>query len=423
MTTTTSPAPSASPIAGRAAARSSRPTLQHAPVSGRLGHGTGFWVVAGAFLVTMAFSTLPTPLYPLYQARDGFATTMVTVIFAAYAVGVMAALYLVGHVSDWVGRKPVLVAALATELVAAGLFLAWKDTAGLIVARLVCGLGVGALTATATAHLGELGDRSGRARTAGTVATVVNTGGLALGPLVGGILAQYVAGPLVTPHVVFGVLLAAALVGVALVPETAVLPDPRPSYRPQRVSLPREARRPFAVAAAGAAASFSVIGVFTSLTASFVSGTLHVASHLAAGAIVFGVLGAGALAQLALVRVRPCAQLVLGGSLMVAGLAVVAVSGPALSLVLFVVGGVLAGAGQGLVFRSTIGVAVASSAPENRGEVLAAMFLAAYAGLTVPVVAVGVALAHFGAPSVLCVFALVVLVAVAASCALMLRRR
>jgi len=177
------------------------------------------------------------------------------------------------------------------------------------------------------------------------------------------------------------------------------------------------------VAAAGAAASFSVIGVFTSLTASFVSGTLHVASHLAAGAIVFGVLGAGALAQLALVRVRPRAQLVLGGSLMVAGLAVVAVSGPALSLVLFVVGGVLAGAGQGLVFRSTIGVAVASSAPENRGEVLAAMFLAAYAGLTVPVVAVGVALAHFGAPSVLCVFALVVLVAVAASCALMLRRR
>jgi len=380
-------------------------------------------VVAGAFLLAMAFSTVPTPLYPLYQARDGFATTMVTVIFAAYAVGVMAALYLVGHVSDWVGRKPVLVASLATEIVAAVLFLVWHDTAGLIVARLVCGLGVGALTATATAHLGELGEASGRGRTAGTVATVVNLGGLALGPLVGGLLAQYVAGPLVTPYVVFAVLLAGALVAVALVPETAAVPEERPAYRPQRVSLPRAARLPFAVAAAGAAAAFSVLGFFTSLTASFAAGTLHVTSHLAAGAIVFGVMGAAAVSQLVFARVGTRGQVALGGGLMVGGLALVAVSGPALSLPLFVVGGVVSGAGQGLVFRSAIGVALASAAPENRGEVLAAMFLVAYAGLTLPVVAVGVALAHAGAPAVLCAFALVVLVAVATSSALMLRRR
>ncbi len=179
-TTTTSMTTSTTPVPGPTSPTAARP---------RVGHHAGFWVVAGAFLLAMAFSTVPTPLYPLYQARDGFPTTMVTVIFAAYAVGVMAALYLVGHVSDWVGRKPVLVASLAAEVAAAVLFLVWNDTAGLIVARLVCGLGVGALTATATAHLGELGEASGRGRTAGTVATVVNLGGLALGPLVGGLLA------------------------------------------------------------------------------------------------------------------------------------------------------------------------------------------------------------------------------------------
>jgi hypothetical protein len=222
---------------------------------------------------------------------------------------------------------------------------------------------------------------------------------------------------------VFAVLLAAALVAVLLVPETAVLPQVRPSYRPQRVSLPRAARVPFAVAAAGAAASFSVLGFFTSLTASFAAGTLHVSSHLAAGAIVFGVMGSAASAQLVFARVGARGQIMLGGGFMIVGLVLVAVSGPTLSLPLFVAGGVVAGAGQGLVFRSAIGVAVAVSAPENRGEVLAAMFLVAYAGLTVPVVAVGVALARFAAPGVLCVFALVVLVAVATSSALMLRRR
>jgi dipeptide/tripeptide permease len=423
MTTTTPrPASELPTRAGRSPATGPSPDTEPSP-SSRVGHHAGFWVVAGAFLVAMAFSTVPTPLYPLYQARDGFATTMVTVIFASYAVGVMAALYLVGHVSDWVGRKPVLVLSLAAEIVAAVLFLVWNDTAGLIVARLVCGLGIGALTATATAHLGELGEVAGRGRTAGTVATVVNLGGLALGPLVGGLLAQYVAGPLVTPYVVFGVLLAVALVAVVLVPETAVLPEARPAYRPQRVSLPRAARAPFAVAAAGAAAAFSVLGFFTSLTASFAAGTLHVTSHLAAGAIVFGVMGAAAASQLVFARVGARAQVVLGGALMVAGLALVAVSGPTLSLSLFVVGGVVAGAGQGLVFRSAIGVALGTAAPENRGEVLAAMFLVAYAGLTLPVVAVGVALAHFGAAGVLSVFAVVVLVAVAASSALMLRRR
>jgi len=68
-------------------------------------HNVGFWIVGYAFAVTMAFSALPAPLYVLYQARDHFSTFMVTVIFAAYAAGVVASLFLAGHLSDWVGRR------------------------------------------------------------------------------------------------------------------------------------------------------------------------------------------------------------------------------------------------------------------------------------------------------------------------------
>ena len=61
-----------------------------------------------AFLVNMGFSAVPTPLYALYQRRDHFSTFMVTVVYAVYAIGVIASLFLGGHISDWVGRKNVV---------------------------------------------------------------------------------------------------------------------------------------------------------------------------------------------------------------------------------------------------------------------------------------------------------------------------
>ena len=81
-------------------------TTTAAPVAtGRLPHRAAFWTTAAVFLAAMAFTTIPTPLYALYQQRDGFPTWVVTLIFAAYAAGVALSLYLVGHVSDWVGRN------------------------------------------------------------------------------------------------------------------------------------------------------------------------------------------------------------------------------------------------------------------------------------------------------------------------------
>src|ERR1700710_2300952 len=79
-------------------------------------HSIGFWIAAVAFLLNMAFSAVPTPLYVLYQRRDNFSTIMVTVVFAVYAFGVMGSLFLAGHISDWVGRKKVFVPALLVNV-------------------------------------------------------------------------------------------------------------------------------------------------------------------------------------------------------------------------------------------------------------------------------------------------------------------
>jgi MFS family permease len=418
MTSQPSSAPSSAPSAtGRSGQMADRV---------RLSHGAGFWVIAAAFLVVMAFSTLPTPIYSLYQARDGFATYVITVIFAAYAVGVMASLYLAGHVSDWLGRRRIILASILLEVLAAVIFLTWRAVPGLIVARVLSGAGVGTLTATATAHLSELRGVSrpdeGRSR-ATLVSTAVNMGGLALGPLIAGALLQFVRSPLTVPYLVFLILLTAAALAVALVPETVERREERPAYRPQRVSLPASARSTFWAAGGGAFGGFAILGLFTSLAPTFVAGTMHQHSHLVAGAVPFAVFMSGAVSQVALAAIAPRRQLQIGLALMVVGLVAVGTSGQLPSLLLFIVGGVLSGAGVGLVFRSAIGTAAGLASPESRGEVLAAIFLVAYTGLAVPVLLVGIAVAHLSAATVLLVFSAAVLALVLWSGTRMLTRR
>ena len=399
------------------------PTASRRPF--RLRHGAGFWIIAAAFLAVMAFSTIPTPLYALYQVRDGFPTWVVTVIFAAYAVGVIASLFLIGHVSDWAGRRRMVLLSVFIEIVAAALFLVWNDVAGLIVARTLSGIGVGALTASATAHLSELravARPEEGPRLAGTVSTVVNTGGLALGPLIGGAFAQFLPAPLLLPYAVFLIILAVAAVAVALVPETVERAEERPAYRPQRISLPAESRGAFSAAAVAAFAGFAVFGLFTSLAPSVLAGTLHQTSHLLAGAVPFAVFAASALSQIVFARLSGRAQLVLALVLMLLGLGGLAAGVLMASLAVFVVSGVLAGAGVGLQFRSAIAAAASLAAPERRGEVLAAIFLIAYIGLALPVLLVGVALIVWPLVPVLVVFVIAIAVLSVPAGLRMLRR-
>lgn len=384
----------------------------------RFSHGPGFWTIAAAFLTTMAFSTVPTPLYAIYQQRDGFPTSLITVIFAAYAVGVMASLYLAGHVSDWLGRRRVALIAVLAEVVAALIFLFWPEVPGLLIARFVSGVGVGILTATATAHLSELRKiarpEEDPSRSA-LISSMVNLGGLAFGPLIGGLLAEYVGRPIERPYEVFLVLLVISAVGIALVPETVERRETRPAYRPQRVALPAAARPLFFATAAGAFAAFAIFGLFTSLAPTFLAGTLHHTSRLLAGVVTFAVFIAGAASQVVFVRLTRTRQLQLGMAFMSAGLVGIAAGGLIPSLALFVTGGIIAGAGVGLVFRAAVATAAGLADASSRGEVLAALFLIAYAGLALPVLAIGLGIALLPAEAALVVFAAIILVMVNAA--------
>lgn len=358
---------------------------------GVLGAGPGFWVIALAFMTAMAFTAVPAPLWAIYQAEEGFSTFMVTIAFAVYALGVVVSLFLAGHVSDWLGRRRVLLPAVIVEALSAAMFLTSTSLWVVIVARVVSGLGVGMITATATAHLSELHatarPHAGRTRS-DLVSTTANMGGFAVGPLVSGLLAEYVGGPLRTPYLIFLGLLLLASAGVALVPETVELAEERPAYRPQRVTVPAAARPAFFAAGAATLAAFAVLGLFTSVGPSFVAGTMHHPSRALAGLVPFLVFGSAAVAQCAL-RVPVRRQLMIGMASMVLGLSAVTVAVWIPSLVLFVVGGMAAGSGAGVLFKGTVSTVVSLAEPQRRGEALAGLFLAAYIGLSVPVLGLG----------------------------------
>ncbi|MBB2893475.1 MFS transporter [Flexivirga oryzae] len=391
---------------------------------GRARHRRAFWLIAVAFAATMSFTTVPTPMYGLYQARDGFPTLMITVIFAAYGFGVMAGLYFGGHVSDYLGRRRVLLGAVLTELVSCLIFVFFKDVGSLLTARFICGAGIGALTSTATAHLAELrgigapGEDGGRAS---LVASAVNTGGLALGPLVGGILTQWLPDPLTLPFVAFLVALALVAAIAFVAPETVDSPTPRPAYRPQRVSVSPEVRSEFIATGLAAAGSFAVLGFFTSLTGSVLGEVMRQDSRFVTGAVVFGAMGASSVSQVALYGLRPRPKLQTGIVLIVAGLVLVAVGAVAASLAVFTVGGVIAGAGIGLIFASSIAAANRMADPAARGETVAGMFLAAYAGITLPVIACGVLLSWVPTVTLVVSFATLIIVVAVASTWQMLR--
>jgi MFS family permease len=381
-------------------------------------HHIAFWVTAAAFLVNMGFSAVPTPLYVLYQERDHFSDLMVTVVYAVYAVGVVGSLFLAGHLSDWVGRRRTFVPALAANVVSALVFIFEPSVAGLIVARIVSGISVGLTTATATSYLAELhttarpGASKGRAE---IVATASNLGGIGFGPLAAGLLAQFAPAPLRLPYVIFGAVLVVLAVAVALSPETVRRLDERPAYRPQRIAVPARARGTFFAATFAGMAAFAVYGVFNSLAPSFLAGTLHDQSHAVAGAVAFAAFSAGALAQIVQRRVSNRDILRRSVPTVIIGLALLAGAMWAGNLAMFVIGGVIVGAGAGMVFKGSV-VAVAATAPDgSRAEVLAGFFLGAYVGLSIPVVGLGIATMYAPARDVMLVFVVVAAAAIAAA--------
>lgn len=361
-------------------------------------------VVASAFLVTMLGATLPTPLYPIYERELGFGGVMVTVIFAAYAVGVTAALLLFGRLSDQVGRRAVLLPGLVLAAVSSAVFLVPDSITALFVGRVLSGLSAGIFTGTATAALVDMAPE-GRQNRYSMLGAAVNMLGLGLGPVVAGALAEYAPAPLSLPYAVHIAMVLVAGVAVWMIAEPIETPEGPVRWRPQTVSVPPEVRGVFVRAAVAGFAGFAVLGLFTAVSPAFLTQVLGVPNHLVTGLVVFTLLGASTVGQVATSRVGLRPALLIGCAALVVGVLVVGAGLALATLWVLVAGAAVAGVGQGMSFRAGLGAVNAGSPPERRSEVASSFFLVLYVGISLPVIGEGVASAAFGLVTAGVVFA------------------
>ncbi|MFI7313052.1 MFS transporter [Streptomyces hygroscopicus] len=355
--------------------------------------------IAFVYTVVMAGGTLTIPLYVLWASQFGFGSLTTVVVFIAYVVGVVGTLLVAGSLSDAVGRRPVLALSLAlTALSTVGFALADGLTV-LLISRVLSGVATGLITATATSAIAEL--VRGR-RTAAVLSTAANVGGLSLGVVAAGVLAQCVTAP---THTVFWCYLATcAVAGVVwlVIPETAdgtadktadgtAGRTVRWQPRIRRPVLPDGASRVRSFVASGVlvAASSGVNGFFSSLAPAFLRHDLGVSNFAVIGVGVGTLFISALLAQ----TVTPAALVRrdIGTALLAVGMIVIEAALWTHSAPLFIVGTVFAGAAVGTLFRHGLSVTDALCHPGNRAELTATYFLFLYSGLVVPVLVLGLA--------------------------------
>lgn len=351
-----------------------------------------FALLAYAFAAIMVGTTMPTPMYALYAGEMHFAVLTTTIIFAAYAIGVLFALLVFGRWSDVLGRRPMLLAGVGFALASAAVFLVADSVPVLVVGRVLSGLSAGVFTGTATAAVIEAAPPAWRTRAA-AVATVANIGGLGTGPLLAGLLVQYAPYPLHLSFVVHIALAVLAGIAVFLVPETSARTG---KLGFQRLSVPADMRRVFLISALAGFAGFAVLGIYTSVAPSFLANVIGVDNHAAAGAVVASLFAASAITQLLANRIPTGRAVAMGCALLIAGVAVLSAALYFSSLTGLLVAAVITGVGQGMSFSRGL-AAIAERVPaERRAEVNSTYFVVAYIAISIPVVSVGLAAQHWG---------------------------
>lgn len=359
-------------------------------VAGAARGGTSRWpsfVVTAALFVLLLGANLPAPLYATYQRRFGFSTTVLTLVFATYALVLIPSLLVFGQLSDRVGRKRVLLGALAVAALGLVLFAAARNTAWLFAARAAQGLAVGSAGATAIAALVEVDPDHDEGRAAlGSV--VGNAGGAATAPLLAGALAEWAPWPRVLCYLIALVAILAVGAAIAQLPEQPTSPG---RWRPQRPSVPATDRSRFTHASITGMSAWIVGALYLSVVPSYTAELLDV-DNLALLALPTTAMLATACAThaLSLRSRRSPAHLQLGGlALMVCSAALLVAALPLHSLVVLMVAAVVAGMSLGLGFGASQTEINQLAPAGRRGEVTAAYVMIIYAGISVASLLVG----------------------------------
>lgn len=366
----------------------------------------GLAVVVMATLLVGA--NLATPLYPLIRANLGLTAFDTTAAFAAYVLVLVAGLLLVGHWSDHIGRRAALVLAVLTGVLGAAVFGSAMTLPMLILGRCLQGAAVACATGASSAALRDLLPH--RPEWASRFTLVASAGGVAAGPMVGGLL-SLLPEPTRLPFGLYAVFLGSLLIPLVLLdarpPIKAALPvKPLSALKPRFPAVSRTARSAFWSAASVGFLSFAVFGFSLSLAPTYLAGMAGDLGRPLVGVLAGLVLAASAASQLLQQGASdPAKAGVLGLTVMAGGVGLIPVAGTLASVPVLIVAMVLAGIGQGVAFRTVFNAVAQQVEGSQHAQIISTVYVITYLGSAVPVLGLGLAADVIGLPSAVALFA------------------
>jgi MFS family permease len=336
--------------------------------------------------VALGVSGLPAPLYGMYEEKWHLSPLSTTLVFAVYAVAALGAVLVSGKISDVVGRKPVLLGALAAMIVGLGVFLLADGMAMLMLARIIHGAAVGSIVVAGAAALLDL--RPDHGVRSGQLSGISFNIGMTVAILGSALLAQYAPHPMRTPYAIVAVICAVLGIGVVALREPH-LSRVRGPIRIAKPAVPPEIRGDFWFAALGVMASWSVLGVLLSLYPSLAAQQTHVHNLVFGGAVVGTTAFAAALAQLFSTRMPARRAAIVGDVGMAVALILTVPVLATHSWPLVLVAAAVLGATFGLGFGGSLRHLSNVVPADRRGETMSAYYLLAYTAMAVPTLVAG----------------------------------
>lgn len=349
------------------------------------------WLLTAILMAFLAAAAAPTPLYALYRESWHFSPALLTLVFSIYAGGLMLALLVLGSLSDYLGRRPLIRAALIIELLAMSVFLCANSVELLIAARLLQGFATGIATAVLGAAMLDI-DRE-RGPLINSVAPML---GMALGALGSSALVQFGGDPLHRVYVWLLVVFALALMLLRWLPES-VSPQPGAwaSLKP-RIRVPPQARRAFWSVAPLNASLWALGGFYLSLGPTLARQVTGLQVPMIGGALVSLLCFCGAVAIFALRNQPPPTILRRGGLALILGLLVTLLGVDSANLWLFFLGTAVAGLGFGGAFLGALRSVVPLAHAHERGALMASFYVLSYLAFSVPAILAGLAIQRYG---------------------------
>lgn len=379
--------------------------------SRRLPAPAAFVTAVVSFFTMMAAAGAPSPLLVLYQQRWGFPAWQLTVAFSIYALTLLLTLLIVGSMSDFVGRKPMMLSALAVQVVAMALFLASTDVGMIIAARAVQGVATGVATSTFSAYISEIAPP--RLKRAGALlVSIAPLGGLGIGAILTGVAVQLTSAPASLVFTIAMAIFSTALVGLLFSCETVSRKPGAVAAMVPRLRVPAAARRSFIAVAPGLIGIWMAAGLMLGLSASIAHDEFHIRGGIINGLLVALQPLTATLAAVGIGPLLPPRKLVpLGYLCVLVGVSLEAGSVWLTSLPLILMGAAIAGIGFGCAFSGALRTLTPIAATHERAELFSAIYLVGYLAYGVPTILIGVLIGKVGLSAGTLTYAVAILIA------------